>query len=103
MNNELLEQATALAARWYNILWEEDKLSTGEKVYFAFHPELPGCKAQGNSIDEAKTNLGDARVDYIYALLKMGLPVPDPLSLTAVSNVVTKTYVFDASSSEGKR
>lgn len=97
INNELWDQAIKLAARQYNILWEIHTLTTGEPVHMLRHPELPGCKAQGKSFEEARANLADARIDYIYALLEMGLPVPDPLSFTAVSNVVTKTYVFDAS------
>ena len=102
MNNELWDQAIKLAARQYNISSEEDTLSTGETVYLLKHPELPGCKAQGRSIDEAKTNLDDARVDYIYALLETGLPVPGPASFRSDTESIaeTKMYVFDASLEE---
>jgi predicted RNase H-like HicB family nuclease len=76
--DDLWEKAERLASRLYPITIERDHLSDGSVVYLARNPELPGCKAQGTSIQEATTNLEKAQVDYIHALLESGLPVPEP-------------------------
>lgn len=102
MNSELWEQAEKFADRSYDITVETDTLSDGQTVYLLRHPELPGCKAQGITLDEAKTNLNDARVDYIYALLECGLEVPVPASYTLITKSDSKSAIwsFDASSDE---
>ena len=66
----LWEQAEHLASLSYTITIEGDRLSDGRIVYLVRNPELPGCKAEGATIDEAKANLDEARVDYIHALLE---------------------------------
>ena len=99
MNEKLWEQATRLAARQYDISIEQDELSNGATIYLFKHPELPGCKAQGKTINEAKANLDEARADYIYALLEMGLAVPEPASYRPETESVAenKMYIIDAS------
>jgi predicted RNase H-like HicB family nuclease len=101
MNNEVWERAEELAARPYSITIEQDTLSNGQVVFLARHPELPGCKAQGNTIDEAKKSLDEARVDYIYALLESGLEVPAPVTIIPTSmNQATRNariWILDAS------
>lgn len=79
MTDELWAEAERLASRNYRVEFERDYLSSGQVVYMARNPNLPGCKAQGATMDEAQANLDDARIDYIYALLDEGLPVPEPL------------------------
>lgn len=50
----------------------------GKPCYMAVHPELEGCMAQGDTPAEAVQSLGEARRDYINALLDEGLEVPLP-------------------------
>lgn len=102
MNEDLWAKAEKLAARNYSMEFEKDVLSDGQVVYVARNPELPGCKAQGASIDEAKSNLDEARVDYIYALLDENLSVPEPIHLSGSQrkiqvhqNVTQITFSFD--------
>jgi predicted RNase H-like HicB family nuclease len=106
MNSTLWEQAEKLAARSYSITIEEDTLFDEQKVFVARHLELPGCKAQGNSPEEAKNNLDEARVDYIYTLLDAGLDIPLPdESLSSTSNQSmgnAHIWVFDASTNEAQ-
>ncbi len=106
MDSVLWEKAEELAARSYSITIEEDTLSNGQKVFVARHPELPGCKAQGNSPEEAKNNLDEARVDYIYTLLDAGLEIPPPNeSLSSTENQPmgnAHIWVFDASTNEAR-
>ena len=84
MGDEYREKAEKLASRLYAITIERDELANGETVYFVKNPELPGCKAEGMTIDEAKANLADARVDYIHAFLEEGMPIPPPAQIVPV-------------------
>ena len=45
-------------------------------TYFAHHPDLPGCAAQGDSPGEAVANLNAARRLWIEARLEDGLSIP---------------------------
>jgi predicted RNase H-like HicB family nuclease len=51
-----------------------------EGGYFAEHPDLPGCAAQGETAKEAIDSLNEARKLWIETRLEDGLPVPEPLS-----------------------
>jgi predicted RNase H-like HicB family nuclease len=46
--------------------------------YFAQHPDLEGCATQGETADEAVSNLDAARELWIRSRLEDGLPIPDP-------------------------
>jgi len=48
--------------------------------FFAAHPDLPGCAAQGETAEEAITNLDDARELWVESRVEQDLPVPLPLS-----------------------
>jgi predicted RNase H-like HicB family nuclease len=80
MNEQILEQSRKLAARNYQYVLERDVLSNGKIVFIARNLELEGCKSQGYTEDEARTNLDLARVDYIYSLLEDGIVPPDPIA-----------------------
>jgi antitoxin HicB len=47
---------------------------------FAFHPDLDGCAAQGESIEEAISNLDVARQLWLSARLEDGLSVAEPVN-----------------------
>ncbi len=49
-----------------------------EGGYFAQIPDLPGCMAQGETIEEAAKNLEDAKRAWIEVRLEDGLEVPPP-------------------------
>ena len=78
MSTNLEEQARGLAARPYAVEVMQDETTDGQPIYLLTHPELLGCMAQGRTIEEAKSSLEEARVEYILSLLEDGLPVPDP-------------------------
>jgi antitoxin HicB len=48
--------------------------------FYATHPDLPGCAAQGETADEAVSNLADAFESWIEARLAEGLPIAEPVS-----------------------
>ena len=66
-----------------------------------WHPELPGCMAQGETVEEAIENLKEVTLEYILSLLEDRLPIPIPsgrLTKTttsySISNTVTGSKSF---------
>lgn len=51
---------------------------TEEGGFFVTHPDLDGCAAQGETLEEAVENLDVARELWIETRLEDGLPVPEP-------------------------
>ncbi len=49
-----------------------------EGYWIAEHPELPGCKADGETAQEALTSLDVSRELWIESRLASGLDVPEP-------------------------
>ena len=46
--------------------------------YFVVHPDLDGCMAEGETLEEAVAHLADARELWIETCLENGYPVPEP-------------------------
>jgi len=46
---------------------------------FAFHPDLDGCAAQGDTVEEAIANLDAARRLWLEVRLEDGLPIEEPV------------------------
>jgi len=53
-------------------------LDEEEGGYFVQHPDLDGCAAQGETVEEAIENLEVARELWIEAQWEDGLPIPEP-------------------------
>ncbi|MCL4795069.1 MAG: type II toxin-antitoxin system HicB family antitoxin [Bryobacteraceae bacterium] len=51
--------------------------------WFGHVPDLPGCMATGDTVDEVKANLRTAIRDHILALREIGEPVPEPTKIAA--------------------
>ena len=51
---------------------------SGEQYFIASHPELPGCQAHGDNVDEALENLDDARELYLAMAAEAGRKLPEP-------------------------
>ncbi|HSK81619.1 MAG TPA: type II toxin-antitoxin system HicB family antitoxin [Thermoanaerobaculia bacterium] len=47
---------------------------------FAFHPDLDGCAAQGETVEEALANLDVARRLWLEVRVEDGLPIEEPVS-----------------------
>ncbi len=78
MNKELLDQAIALADRGYQVGVQREDDENGNVIWVAFVPEMPSCCAQEDTAEGAIEALKTVREDYIYFLLKHGVPVPEP-------------------------
>ena len=85
MQQKLLYQAITLAARGYQTGLQREDDENGKPVWVAFVPEMPSCFAQGDTVEGAIAALKTVREDYIYFLLKHGVPVPEPTPREATS------------------
>ena len=59
--------------------------------------ELPGCMAQGRTIEDALVNLEEARVDYLASLLEDGLEIPTPEQVQTVTSGGTDVFEVEIS------
>lgn len=81
-SKKLEEEALILSNKPYSIKYEVDETVDGQRVYLLTHPDLPGCMAQGATIEEALKELQEVRYEYLLSLLEDGLPIPSPISTT---------------------
>ncbi len=72
------DHAAELAARAYFLFMFRDKTTDDDYIYVARNPEINGCIAQGETMEEAQENLNEVRADLIQHLLEHNLPVPEP-------------------------
>lgn len=48
--------------------------------YSAYVPDLPGCIATGQTLDEVESEISEAIAFHIEGIIEDGLPVPPPAS-----------------------
>ena len=60
----------------YRVLIEQDE----DGVFVAEVPSLPGCVSQGETRDEALSNVREAIALYLESLEDHGDPVPPPIT-----------------------
>jgi predicted RNase H-like HicB family nuclease len=53
-------------------------VEAGSENYSAYAPDLPGCVAVGDTVDETVQEMKDAIEFHIEGLLTEGLPIPQP-------------------------
>ena len=87
-----------LMARYYATIVVPDVDTDGEPCYVAYHPDLEGCMSHGDTIEEALSNLSEARTLYLSTLLEKGLDIPLPGTETAV----VTSAIWQATTSTGK-
>ena len=59
--------------KYYKVIFEPQE----EGGYTVTVPALPGCISEGDSYDEAMTNIKEAVALYLESLQADGLPIPD--------------------------
>ena len=64
-----------MSAKRYPVVIEQT--GTG---YSAYSPDVPGCVAAGDTLDETRCNFQDALVTHFEAMREVGEPIPDPRS-----------------------
>ena len=71
----------------FRVLIEADE----DGVFIATCPSLPGCVSQGNTRDEALSNIRDAMAAYVASLEKHGEAIPPSVkSIRALAGVSFK-------------
>ncbi len=55
-------------------------IEKAENNYSAYVPDLPGCVAVGETIEEVKELIAEAIEFHIEGMLEDGLPIPQPTS-----------------------
>ena len=56
-------------------------LEKGRMSYGAYVPDLPGCVAVGETLDEVKNLIKEAIEFHLEGMKEDGLPVPSPTTL----------------------
>ena len=56
-------------------------IETGERNYSAYLPDLPGCIATGESIEEVRKRMREAIELHLKGMREDGLPIPEPTTL----------------------
>jgi predicted RNase H-like HicB family nuclease len=56
-------------------------IDRGEPNYSAYVPDLPGCIATGNTLEDTKRLMREAMVFHREGLKADGLPIPEPTTL----------------------
>lgn len=69
---------------------------------FAFHPDLDGCAAQGETVEEAISNLDAARDLWIRYRVEDGLPIQEPISEAEYSGRISLRMTPDLHSQLAK-
>jgi len=80
----LMIDVTPRRAQFTTIVHSEEA-TDGSIVYRAEIPELPGCMSHGETPQEARQNLEEAKDLYIETLSEQGRPVPRPIEATVSS------------------
>ncbi|HKQ47989.1 MAG TPA: type II toxin-antitoxin system HicB family antitoxin [Phycisphaerae bacterium] len=56
-------------------------IEKGPNNYSAYVPDLPGCVATGNSIEEVEAEIAEAVRFHLEGLEEDGVAIPEPTSL----------------------
>jgi len=62
----------------YHIVIKKDFDYDGKGYYVAEIPDLPGCGAEGKTVDEALERIWEAKRAWIEVRLERGLNIPEP-------------------------
>lgn len=62
-------------------------IEKGENNYSAYVPDLPGCVAVGDTIEEVKQEIAEAIEFHIEGLRNDGLSIPEPTCLVDYADV----------------
>ena len=55
-------------------------IEKGQSNYSAYVPDLPGCVAVGDTIEEAQREIQEAIAFHLEGMRADGLPIPEPSS-----------------------
>lgn len=64
-------------------------IEKGDSNYAAYVPDLPGCVAAGDTVEETRREIQEAIAFHLEGLRADGLPVPEPTSRVQYIEVAT--------------
>jgi predicted RNase H-like HicB family nuclease len=84
--------------------------SQADNKYVAFVPELPGCFADGETLEEVAREIGNTVKDWVETAQELGMDIPSPALYEENKNVarpfkgknLAKVYFFSKDKSIGK-
>jgi predicted RNase H-like HicB family nuclease len=56
-------------------------IETGKRNYSAYLPDLPGCVATGETLEDVRQRMREAIELHLAGMREDGLPIPKPTSL----------------------
>ncbi|MBK5291679.1 MAG: type II toxin-antitoxin system HicB family antitoxin [Acidobacteriia bacterium] len=56
--------------------------------YSAYSPDVPGCAAAGDNVEETRRNFQEALLAHFEAMREVGEPIPEPRSSVDYVEVV---------------
>jgi predicted RNase H-like HicB family nuclease len=56
-------------------------IEKGENSYGAYVPDLPGCVAVGETVEEVRTLIQEAIIFHLEGLQEEGFNIPEPVSI----------------------
>ncbi|MGL4500041.1 MAG: type II toxin-antitoxin system HicB family antitoxin [Planktothrix sp.] len=56
-------------------------IEKGENSYGAYVPDLPGCIAVGETVEEVRTLIQEAIIFHLEGLQEEGFNIPEPVSI----------------------
>ena len=62
----------------------------GERNYSAYFPDLPGCVATGQTLEELKQAMREALELHLRGMREDGLPIPEPSLVECDENDVER-------------
>ena len=55
-------------------------IEKGQGNYAAYVPDLPGCVATGDSLEETRREIAEAIAFHLDGMREDGVPIPEPTS-----------------------
>lgn len=93
MDRKLDERLRTIMEWPYAVKISRDKTVDGKEVFLASHPELIGCMAQGETVEDAVKSLKEVTYEYILSLLEDHVPIPMPSSRLTRTRAAHSTIV----------
>ncbi|MFN6462225.1 MAG: type II toxin-antitoxin system HicB family antitoxin [Nostoc sp. DedVER02] len=67
-------------------------IEKGETSYSAYVPDLPGCVAVGETLEEVKLMIAEAIEFHLEGMLEDNLPIPQPTSIAHEVEVAKELF-----------